>query len=73
MKNLLVKIGAAFSTSVVVTEAINLDVLWNALITLAVSVLSVLAVEGVDWLRKYIVSKIRQINSKDDKSDPPSE
>ena len=73
MKNLFIKIGTAFSTSVVVTEAINLDVLWNALITLAVSVLSVLAVEGVDWLRKYIVSKIRQINSKDDKSDPPSE
>lgn len=73
MKHLFVKLGTAFSASVVVTEAINLDVLWNALITLAVSVLSVLAVEGVDWLRKYIVSKIRQINSKDDKSDPPSE
>lgn len=61
MKNIIAKIGVAGSTSLVLTESLNLDVLWNALITLAVSICSVLAVEGVNWLKNYIISKTKKI------------
>ena len=68
MKNLIAKIGVAGSTSLVLTESLNLDVLYNALITLAVSVLSVLAVEGVNWLKNYIISKTKKVD-KEEKED----
>lgn len=55
MKSILAKMGIAGTTSVVLTEALSLDTLWSALITVAVSVLSVLAVEGVNWLRETII------------------
>lgn len=57
MTNLLAKLGLAGTVSVTVAETSGLDTLYNALISLAVSVVSVLAVEGVEWLRKKIVSK----------------
>lgn len=60
MKNLLTKIGVAGTTSIVVTETVNLDLLWNALITLAISICSVLAVEGVNWLKNFIISKTKK-------------
>lgn len=60
MRNLLTKLGLAGTSSLVVTEAVQLDTLWNALITLAVSICSVLAVEGVQWLKSYIKSKTKK-------------
>lgn len=57
MKNLFTKIGIAFGTSVAVVESVNLQPLWNALITLAVSVVTVLSVEGVAWLRAWLKNK----------------
>ena len=62
MKNILTKLGVAFPTSVVLTESLNLDVLYNALITLAVSILSVLAVEGVNWLKNKIIENTPKID-----------
>ena len=72
MNTLLTKIGVAGTTSVVLTETLNLDTLWNALLTLAVSILSVLSVEGIAWLKKHITSKTNKIDNgetkeKDDK------
>lgn len=67
MKNLLAKLGVAGSTSLVLTESLNLDVLWNALITLAVSIASVLAVEGVAWLKSWLVKKINENKAKSEK------
>ena len=60
MKNLFTKIGVAGTTSIVITETVNLELLWNALITLAISICSVLAVEGVNWLKNYIISKTKK-------------
>lgn len=57
MNNLLAKFGLAGVTSLAVVESANLDSIWNALITLALSIISVLAVEGVNWLRKTIISR----------------
>ena len=55
MNNLISKMGVASITSVAVVETINLEPLWNALITLAISIVSVLAVEGVTWLKNKII------------------
>ena len=62
MNNLLAKIGLAGTTSLALTESLNLDVLYNALITLAVSVCSVLAVEGVAWLKNYIIKHTAKVD-----------
>ena len=61
MNTLLAKLGVAGTSSVVVTEAVQLDALWSALITLAISIVSVLAVEGVNWLKNYIISKTKKV------------
>lgn len=62
------KIGVAGTTSVVLTEALSLDSLKSALISLAVAVLSVLTVEGVNWLKNFIVSHTKAIKDEDEKS-----
>lgn len=54
MNYIIQKLGLATTTSIIVSEVANLDMLWNALITLGISVVSVLTVEGVALLTKYI-------------------
>lgn len=60
MNTLLTKIGIAGTSSIIITEAVNLDTLWNALIALAVSVCSCLAVDGVNWLRAKLKEKAKE-------------
>lgn len=72
MNNIFAKLGVAGTTSLVLTETLNLNTIYNALITLAVSILSVLSVEGINYLRKLIVSKTKKLeenkeNKKDEK------
>ena len=72
MNNIVTKIGVAGTTSLVLTETLNLNTIYNALITLAVSILSVLSVEGINYLRKLIVYKTKKLeenkeNKKDEK------
>ena len=57
MNTLFSKLGVAFGVSLVVNEAVNLQPLWTALITLAVSIVTVLSVEGVAWLKAWLKSK----------------
>lgn len=57
MDKILAKMGISFGVSLAVNEAVNLQPLWTALITFAVSILSVLTVEGVAWLRAWLKSK----------------
>lgn len=54
MNNLVAKLSVACATSLLVTESVNLEPLFNALITLAISVVSVLTIEGIAWLRSFI-------------------
>lgn len=67
MDKLFTKLGIAFGTSLVVCESVNLQPLWNALITLAVSVITVLSVEGVSWLRAYFKKKKAQEENEEHK------
>lgn len=57
MNNLFTKIAVSFGASATVAESVKLDSLWTALITLAVSVLTCLSVEGVAWLRAWFKAK----------------
>lgn len=57
MDKIFTKIGIAFGASVAVNEAVNLEPLWTALITLAVSIITVLTVEGVAWLKAWFTAK----------------
>ena len=64
MTSLLTKLGVAGTTSLVVCEAVNLEPLYNALITLAVSVVSVLTIEGIQWLKQFIKSHTKKDENK---------
>lgn len=57
MDRLLSKLIIASGASLVVTENVNLQPLWTALITLAVSLITVLSVEGVAWLKAFLKAK----------------
>lgn len=73
MKNLLAKLGLAGTSSIVVTESVQLDALYSALITLAISVVSVLAVEGVQWLKNFIISKTKKNKDKEKETEQSEE
>lgn len=62
MNNLLTKLGVASTSSIIVTEAVNLDALWSALISLGVSILSVLAVEGISFLKAWFLKKKKDLD-----------
>ena len=57
MNNILVKLGMASGVSLVVTENVQLQPLWTALITLAISLITVLSVEGVGLLKAWLQKK----------------
>lgn len=57
MGKLLAKIGLSAGASLTVVESAQLDGLWNALITLAISLISVLTIEGISWLKAYLKKK----------------
>ena len=57
MDKLFTKLITATGASLIVTENVQLQPLWTALITLAVSVITVLSVEGVAWLKAWFNKK----------------
>ena len=67
MNNLFTKLSVAGLTSVAVVEAVNLEPLWNALITLAISIVSVLAIDGIQWLKAKINKDIKKTEKDSEK------
>lgn len=57
MGKLLAKIGLSAGASLTVVESAQLEGLWNALLTLAISLISVLTIEGISWLKAYLKKK----------------
>lgn len=57
MGKLLAKIGLSAGASLTVVESAQLEGLWNALLTLAISLISVLTIEGISWLKAYLTKK----------------
>ena len=57
MNHIFTKIGVAGTTSLILTESLNLNSIYNALITLAVSVITVLTAEGITWLKAWFKKK----------------
>ena len=58
MNNIVAKLTASVGASLIVTETVNLEPLWTALITFAVSILTVATVEGVAWLKSWLKKKM---------------
>ena len=67
MNTLFAKLSIAGVSSVAVVEAVNLEPLWNALITLAISIVTVLTVDGIEWLKAKIQRDIKKTEEKDKK------
>lgn len=67
MNTTLIKMGVACTSSVMVVEAVNLEPLWNALITLAISIVSVLTVDGIAWLKNKIKKDMEKDKSQKEK------
>lgn len=57
MDKFISKLVVSAGASLVVTENVSLQPLWTALITLAVSVITVLSFEGVEWLKSEFKKK----------------
>lgn len=57
MNRLLAKLALSAGASLTVVESAQLEGLWNALITLAISLISVLTIEGISWLKAYLTKK----------------
>lgn len=58
MNTLAAKLGLASASSLIVVESVSVEPLISVLITLAISIASVLMVEGVQLLKKYLRKKI---------------
>ena len=63
------KLGLAGASSIVVAETVSLEPLYSALITLALSVVSVLTVEGVNWLKNWIIKKTKKLDKEEKKKE----
>lgn len=57
MNNIVAKLTASIGASLIVTESVNLEPLWTALITFAVSIITVATVEGIAWLKAWFKAK----------------
>lgn len=73
MNNLFNKLIIASGASLVVTENVQLQPLWTALITLGVSVVTVLTYEGVELLRAWLKKKKAQQESEQRKYEDADE
>lgn len=69
MNNLATKLTLAGTASVITTEAVNPAPLLNALITLGVSIVTVLSVEGIAWLKNFIKKHTKSDEEEKDKED----
>ena len=57
MGKLLAKLALSAGASLTVVESAQLEGLWNALLTLAISLISVLTIEGISWLKASLKKK----------------
>ena len=57
MDKIISKLIIASGASLAITENVNLQPLWTALITLAVSIITVLSAEGIAWLKAWFNKK----------------
>ena len=73
MNNILNKIIISSGASLIVTENVQLQPLWTALITLAVSIVTVLTYEGVELLKAWLKKKKAQQESEQHKYEEADE
>lgn len=69
MNKVFSELVLAGSTSLVVTESVSLEPLWNALITFAISILTVLSAEGIMFMRKWFEKKTKRLEQDENKNE----
>lgn len=68
MNSFLAKLGIATGSAIIITEAVNLDYLWTALITFAVSLITLAGGELVKFLVAFFKKKTKDLEeSEEDK------
>lgn len=71
MNSFLAKLGIATTSAIIITEVVNLDYLWTALITFAVSLITLAGGEFVKYLVALFKKKTKELeeNSEENKNE----
>lgn len=67
MTSVLAKLGVAIPTSVIVAESLELNSLWTALVSFAVSIVTIVGGELIKFLVAWFKKKTQDIEKSSDK------
>ena len=67
--NTFLELGVATGTSIIVAESLQLDNLWTALISFAVSLITIVGGELIKFLLAYFKKKTQELEKKEEKKD----
>ena len=69
MNSFLAKLGISTTSAIIITEAVNLDYLWTALITFAVSLITLAGGELVKYLVAFFKKKTKDLENESEEKD----
>ncbi len=67
MNSFLAKLGIATGSAIIISEAVNLDYLWTALITFAVSLITIAGGELIKFLTAFFKKKTKDLEESEEK------
>lgn len=69
MQSALVKLGVAIPTSLIIAESLELNSLWTALVSFAVSIITIVGGEIIKFLVAYFKNKTEKLEHKDNEEE----
>lgn len=66
MNSFLAKLGIATTSAIIITEAVNLDYLWTALITFAVTLITLAGGELIKFLVTLLKKKTKDLEESEE-------
>ena len=69
MNSVLAKLGIAIPTSLIVAESLELNSLWTALVSFAVSIITIVGGEIIKFLVAYFKNKTEKLEQKDNEEE----
>lgn len=69
MTSVLAKLGIAIPTSLIVAESLELNSLWTALVSFAVSVITIVGGEIIKFLVAYFKNKTEKLEHKNNEEE----
>lgn len=67
MNGFLAKLGIATTSAIIISEAVNLNYLWTALITFATSLVTLAGGELIKFLVAYFKKKTKDLEKEEEK------